>query len=62
MFSAFCGCLLSADENLWLIHKSGKIYKENLFEIAHSLLIYFWVHLSEQMLYLFHLDKLAFYI
>lgn len=41
MFSVFCGCLLSPDENLWLIPKSGKIYKENLFEIARSLLIYF---------------------
>lgn len=41
MFSAFCGCLLSPDENLWLIPKPGKICKENLFEIAHGLVIYF---------------------
>lgn len=28
MFSAFGGCLLSLHENLWLIPKSGRIYKE----------------------------------
>lgn len=41
MLAVLCGCLLSPDENLWLIPKSGKIHKENLFEIAGSLLIYF---------------------
>lgn len=41
MFSVFCGCLLSLAENLWLMPKSDKIYKVNLFEIVQSLAIYF---------------------
>lgn len=41
VLAVLCGCLLSPDENLWLIPKSGRIHKENVFEIAGSLLTYF---------------------